>query len=111
MTLYYLRIEDLSEAAGSDARFSWSGQSPRHLAQALEDALAQADFVRAWRDAQSEPEEIEPGLLETDAGARVQIEERAQQVSMQVSTRLAHRILAHRLNLLIGAHWKLVDVK
>lgn len=111
MTRYYLRIDDLSKAAGGDPRFSWTGKSPQHLAQTLQAALGQADFINGWRDSQAEPEEISPGMLEADPAAQVRIEERAQQVSLEVSTQLSHRILAHRLNLLIGAHWSLGDVK
>ncbi len=111
MTQYYIRISDLSAAAGSDVRFSWTGQSPQHLAQALEQALAHPEFIHGWRDVQAEPDEVAPGLLEIDPSAQVSIEDRAQQVSMIVSTRLAHKLVAHRLNLLIGSHWTLGDVK
>jgi hypothetical protein len=39
------------------------------------------------------------------------MQDKAQRVEMVVSTKLPHRLLSHRLNLLIGAHWTLGDVQ
>ncbi len=111
MTRYYIHVTDLASAHGSDAQFAWSGQSPQDLARALEQTLRDATFMRRWRDAQAEPEEVSAATIETDANAHVSIEDRAQRVEMVVTTRLPHRLLAQRLNLLIGAHWTLGDVK
>ncbi len=111
MTQYYIRVDDLANAHGSDQRFAWMGQSPQNLAQTLERALRDAGYINQWRDAQAEPDEVSAGLLAVDAHARVTIEERAQRVEMQIVTLLPHKLLAHRMNLLIGAHWTLGDVK
>lgn len=111
MTRYYIRIDDLTNARGADSQFAWSGQSPQDLAQTLQQTLSDPAFANRWRDAQPEPEEVDAGLLATDAGANVSIEQKAQNAGLIVSTALPHRLLAHRLNLLIGAHWKLGDVQ
>ena len=111
MTTYYLRIPDLASAHGDDERFGWRGQSPQDLAQAIGQALSDSAFVARWRSAQPEPETLDEALLATDAGARVTAEDKSRLAQIVVTTKLPHRVLSHRLNLLIGAHWKLEDVK
>jgi hypothetical protein len=111
MTRYYVRIDDITQARGSDAAFAWSGNAPQDLAQTLERTLREPDFMLRWRDAQNAPEDISPAWLVVDPDARVSIEARAQRVELQITTKLLHRLWAQRLNLLIGAHWTLGDVK
>lgn len=108
---YYLRIADLTSAHGDDDRFAWRGQSPQDLAASIEQTLRDPAFAERWRVLQPEPDEVDASWTGTDVGARVSSEDRAQQVDLIVTTTLPHRILAHRLNLLIGAHWTLRDVR
>lgn len=110
MPNYHIRIDDLTLARGSDARFAWAGQSAEDLAVAVTAALRQSGFAQDWRDQQAEPDEVAADLLVIDASALVGIEHKAQRVEMTVTTTLPHRVLAHRLNLLIGTHWSLRDV-
>jgi hypothetical protein len=111
MTRYYIRIDDLTRARGPDERFAWQGQSPQDLADAIGGALRDGSFIAGWRAVQPEPDEISTTLLEVDPDARVNIEARAQNVVMQIDTRLPHKLMAQRLTLLIGANWTLGDVK
>lgn len=111
MTRYYVRVDDLALARGSDPELAWTGNSPQDLAQTLEHALREPDFILRWRSAQDDPEDISPAWLVVDPDARVSIEARAHRVEMQITTKLLHRLWAQRLNLLIGAHWTLGDVK
>jgi hypothetical protein len=111
MTRYYVHIDDLSLARGSDPKFAWTGNSPQDLAQTLERALREPEFILRWRDAQGTPEDVSPAWLVVDPEAGVSIEARAHRVEMQIVTKLLHRLWAQRLNLLIGAHWTLGDVK
>ena len=111
MTRYHIRIPDLTVARGDNAHFAWDGQSPQHLAGTVEQVLREPAFAERWRGAQPDPELVDASLLNIDAGANVCSANQAQQVNLVVTTNLPHRILAHRLNLLIGAHWTLRDVR
>jgi hypothetical protein len=111
MTRYYIRVDDLAQARGSDPTFAWTGKSPQDLAQTLERALREPDLMLRWRDAQDEPEDVSPVWLAVDPEARVGIEDRAHHVEMLITTKLLQRLWAQRLDLLIGAHWTLGDVQ
>ena len=111
MSRFHIRIADLTVAHGDEARFAWQGGSPQHLAQTIAATLRDTFYAKQWRDAQAEPDQVDAGLLATDADASVSSEDRAQQVEMVITTTLPHRVLAHRLNLLLGAHWTLRDVR
>jgi len=111
MTRYYVRVDDLGVARGSDASLSWSGQSPQDLAQSIERSLRDGALIGRWRDAQEAPEDVDAGLLATDPDATVTIEDKAHSVALVITTRLPHRLVSQRLNLLIGPHWTLGDVK
>jgi len=110
MARFHIRIADLNTAHGTDAQFAWQGNSPQHLASTIAAVLTDVFFAQHWRAAQAEPDEVEAGLLAVDSGATVTTEERAQQVDLVVTTTLPHRVLSHRLNLLLGPHWTLRDV-
>lgn len=111
MTRYYVRVDDLELARGSDPELAWTGKSPQDLAQTLERTLREPDFILRWRGTQDDPEDVSPAWLVVDPDARVSIEARAHRVEMQITTKLLHRFWAQRLNLLIGGHWTLGDVK
>ncbi len=111
MTRYFIRVEELAKAHGKEPQFAWTGQSPDDLARALERSLQDSGFIAGWRNAQPEPDDVDPTLLAVDPGATVTIEDKAHQAGIIVTTRLPHRILSHRLNLLIGSSWTLGDVQ
>ena len=111
MPRFHIRIADLTVAHGNEPRFAWQGSSPQHLAETIAATLRDTFYAKQWRDAQAEPDQVDAGLLATDPDASVSSEVRAQQVELTVTTSLPHRVLAHRLNLLLGAHWSLRDVR
>ncbi|HSE13109.1 MAG TPA: hypothetical protein VLB69_10790 [Rudaea sp.] len=108
---YYLGIEDLGGARGSTDSLSFQGDSPEALAAELQLALREPGLFERWRALQEDPDEVDPGLGVTDPEATVSARQSDLHVDVLVTTRLPHSILRHRLNLLIGAHWTLRDVK
>lgn len=108
---YFIRVEDLANARGGDEQFSWDGQSPQDLAASITQSLRNTDLISRWREAQPEPNEVDEQLLQIDTAASVSAEQRAHQVHFVVTTTLPHRVLAQRLNLLIGSNWSLGDVQ
>jgi hypothetical protein len=108
---YYLGIEDLGSARGSTDTLSFHGDSPDALAAALQAALSTPALFERWRALQDDPDEVDPALGVTDPAATVTARQSDLHVDVLVTTRLPHSILKHRLNLLIGAHWTLRDVK
>lgn len=108
---YYLGIEDLESARGSTETLSFHGDSPEALAAELQAALRTPALFERWRAMQDDPDAIDAGLGVTDPAATVSARQSDLHVDVLVTTRLPHQILKQRLNLLIGAHWTLRDVK
>lgn len=108
---FYFGIDDLARARGPVDSLSFHGDSPDTLATQLQAALREPGLFERWRALQEDPDAIDPSLGATDAAATVTATQSDLHVDMVVTTRLAHALLKHRLNLLIGAHWTLRDVK
>ena len=108
---FYLSIDDLAHARGSVGELSFQGDSPESFAAALQSALRDSALFERWRALQADPDAIDPALGATDAAATVSAKQADLHADVQVTTRLPHAILRHRLNLLAGAHWTLRDVK
>ena len=107
---YFITIEDLSGSHGDSSELSFDGGSPEHLARVLEAALRETDFSARWQAMQENPDEVDPATGATDPAATVSGSLEAQRSELIVTTRLPHAILKHRLDLLIGRHWKLRDI-
>lgn len=107
---YFITIEDISSSRGDSGELSFDGDSPEHLARVLEAALREADFSARWRAMQESPDEVDPATIAVDPGATVSGSLESQRSEMIVTTNLPHAIVKHRLDLLIGRHWKLRDV-
>ena len=60
---------------------------------------------------QPDPDAIDPALGASDPSATVAAEQHDLHTDVQVVTSLPHVILKHRLDLLIGKHWTLRDVR
>jgi hypothetical protein len=108
---FYLSIDDLAHARGAIGALSFQGDSPESFAAALQSALRDSALFERWRAMQPDPDAIDPGLGATDPAATVTAKQSDLHADAQVATRLPHAILRHRLNLLVGAHWTLRDVK
>lgn len=107
---YFITIEDISSSRGDSSELSFDGDSPEHLAQKLEAALREPDFSARWRAMQEDPDEIDAATIAVDPAATVSGSLEAQRSELIVTTNLPHAIVKHRLDLLIGRHWKLRDV-
>jgi hypothetical protein len=108
---YYLGIDDLRAARGSNEQLSFHGDSPDALASELQDALRTPALFERWRALQEDPDGIDPSLGITDAAAAVSARQSDLHVDLIVTTKLPHSILKHRLGMLVGSHWTLRDVK
>ncbi len=108
---YYLGIDDLAAARGEDPDLAFDGVSPGALADTLQEALRTPALFERWRGRQADPEAVDRSLAETDPDARVQARQADLKVDLEVETRLPMRVLRHRLDLLLGRHWTLRDVR
>jgi len=108
---YYLSIDDLAHARGDEPALSYGGAGPGDFAAALQDALRSPALFERWRAMQADPDEVDPALGATDAQARVEARVADLHVEAEVLTRLPMSLLRQRLDWLIGAHWKLRDVR
>lgn len=107
---YFITIDDLSRARGPEPTLAFVGESPDTLANALQSALREAQLWERWRSLQEDPELVDPLTGATDPAATVKGELAANRTELQVTTVLPHALLKHRLDLLVGANWKLRDV-
>jgi hypothetical protein len=108
---YYLGIDDLAHARGTVAALSFHGDAPESFAAALQAALREPALWQRWLALQPDPDAVDASLGAVDAAATVTAQQRDLHADVVVTTTLPHAILRHRLNLLIGAHWTLRDVK
>lgn len=108
---YYLTIADLAHARGPDPDLSFVGSSPQGLADALQAALRDRVLFQRWRARQPNPEDIDESLAPIDPDAKVSAHQDDLHADVEVVTALPHAVLRHRLNLLVGHHWKLRDVR
>lgn len=108
---YYFSIADLAAARGEDPDFAFQGRSPDALAAALQGALRTPQLFERWRLQQDDPDRVDRSLATVDPEASVKAEQSDLKVDLTVSTDLSMHVLRHRLNLLIGDHWRLHDVR
>jgi hypothetical protein len=109
---YYLNVEDFARARGTVPELSFQGDSPEAFGAALLSALREPTLWQRWLAMQPDPDAVDPALGATDPAATVTARLADELHSdVVVTTRLPHAILRHRLNLLVGAHWTLRDVK
>ena len=108
---YYIGIDDITQARGSDAALSWDGVNPADFAAALQEALRSRALFERWLAKQPEPDAVDPALGATDAQAEVQARVVDLHVEVDVLTCLPMSLLRQRLNWLIGTAWQLRDVR
>ncbi|HEX7342035.1 MAG TPA: hypothetical protein VF269_07140 [Rhodanobacteraceae bacterium] len=108
---YYFSIADFAAAHGDDPELAFAGRSPDALATALRLALRTPVLFERWRARQDEPDRVDPQLAAVDAQAEVDARQADLEVDLEVITDLPMPVLRQRLNLLIGAHWQLRDVR
>jgi len=108
---YFISIDDLPRARGESHELSFHGGSPESFATLLQDGLRTPSLWQRWRSMQADPDAIDPALGVSDPNATVKAEQHDLHCAAEVVTSLPHVILKHRLDLLIGKHWTLRDVK
>ncbi len=107
---FFITIDDLAHARGSEAALAFDGESPPTLAAALQAALREPVLWERWRLLQDDPDEVDPATGATDPAATVAGSLAANRTELNVTTTLPHAIIKHRLDLLVGPNWKLRDV-
>jgi hypothetical protein len=109
-TRYYISLKDPKRARGSDAAYSFNAHGAEEFAAQLQDALRADTLFKRWRDAQEDPDAVDPGLGATDPAASVRGEADDLHVDLIVVTSLPGSVFKHRLRLLAGSGWELRDV-
>lgn len=109
-TRYYISLKDPKRARGSDAAYSFSAHGAEEFAAQLQDALRGEAFFKRWRDAQEDPDAVDPALGAIDPDASVRGETEHLHVDLIAVTSLPGSVLKHRLRLLAGSGWELRDV-
>lgn len=107
---FYIRIDNLGQAEGEDREFAFTGASPASFAEQFQRGLRERDLFNRWRDKQEDPDAVPDELSPSDPDATVEATGSDLHTNVVVTTRLPHRVVAHRLTLLIGPHWTLRDV-
>ncbi len=110
-TRYYLSFPDPDRARGNDPDLAFRAHGAEAFAQELQDALRDDRLFQRWRDAQDDPEAVDPALGTTDPAAVVQGTQDHQRVDLLATTCISGTVLKHRLRLLAGSGWELRDVK
>ncbi|GLQ48164.1 hypothetical protein GCM10007862_32150 [Dyella lipolytica] len=108
---YYLQVSDLAHARGAQPELSYGGAGPGDFAAALQEALRSPLLFQRWRAMQPEPDEVDERLGVTDQLASVSAKVVDLHTEVEVISDLPMSILRQRLNWLIGASWKLHDVR
>jgi hypothetical protein len=108
---YYLSVADLAHARGAEPALSYDGAGPNDFAAALQDALREPSLFERWRAMQPEPDEVDPALGAIDPEAQASARVADLKTDVDLITVLPMSIVRHRLNLLIGPHWQLRDLR
>ncbi|RUL64416.1 hypothetical protein EKH79_10320 [Dyella dinghuensis] len=108
---YFLQIQDLAHARGSQPELSYDGAGPGDFAAALQDALSTPSLFQRWRAMQPDPDQVDERLGVTDPSAKVSAKLVDLHTEVNVITDLPMSIVRQRLNWLIGMSWQLHDVR
>ncbi|NDK39401.1 hypothetical protein DT603_11160 [Pseudoxanthomonas gei] len=107
---YYISLKNPEKARGHDAAFAFTAHGADEFAAQLQDALRSTGFFQRWRDAQAEPDAVDPGLGASDPAATVTGEQHDLQIDLIAITSIPGAVFKHRLRLLAGNAWELRDV-
>jgi len=109
-TRYLIRIPDTDKARAS-GEYALRSQGPDGIATELQEALRGEALFGRWRDAQPDPDDVDPALGITDPAAQVTGAQRDLGIDLTVDTTISSTVLKHRLKLLAGGAWELRDVR
>ncbi len=107
---YHISLPVPTQARGNDPAFSFAAHGADAFAEELQDALRSDALFLRWRDAQEDPDEVDPSLGATDPDARVTGEQYNLRIDLVAVTSISGSVLKHRLRLLAGHGWELRDV-
>lgn len=107
---YHIALPDPEQARGSDPAYAFRSHGAQGLAQELQDALRGNTLFERWRDAQEDPDEVDPALGATDPDATVEGHQHDLHIDLIAVTSIPGSVLRHRLRLLAGNGWQLRDV-
>lgn len=110
---FYITLPDPENARGTQASLSFSARGLEGVAEQLQRALADRRYVEDWLAGMDEDEidQIDPALLAVDAKAKVSGKLHGLGFMLIADTSLNGTAFKHRMRLLAGSHWQLVDVK
>ncbi|NYZ61532.1 hypothetical protein [Luteimonas deserti] len=109
-TRYLIRIPNTDKARASGTH-ALRSQGPDGIASEIGDALRGESLFVRWRDAQPEPDDVDPALGVVDPAAQVTGTARDLGIDLVVDTTISSTVLKHRLQLLAGSAWELRDVR
>jgi hypothetical protein len=107
---YHIALPDPALARGTDPAFAFRSHGAEGLASELQDALRGGGLFERWRDAQEDPDEVDPELGVVDPAATVHGEQHDLHIDLIAITSIPGTVLRHRLRLLAGNGWELRDV-
>jgi hypothetical protein len=110
---FYITLPDPEHARGGNAAVSFTAKGVDAFAEQLQHALSDRRFVEDWLAGMDEDEvdQIDPALLAIDAKAKVSGKLHGLGFMLVADTVLNGAAFKHRMRLLAGSHWQLVDVK
>lgn len=108
---YFISLPDPSRARGSDPALSFTANGAGAFAEQLQHALADPAWFERWRNGQPDPDEVDPALGVTDAGANVTGSQDDLRINLVATTSIPGEILRHRMSLLAGNGWELRNVR
>lgn len=111
MTRYYIALPDPEKARGPEEAYSFHSSGAEGYAEQLQHALRNDSLFARWRDAQDEPDSVDPALGAVDPAAVVTGQIDDLHVDLVVETTIPSEVLKHRLRLLAGTGWQLRDVR
>lgn len=107
---YYISLKQPEKARGSDDAFSFTAHGAPEFAAQLQAALRSDGYFQRWKQTQSDPDAVDPGLGAIDPATTVTGEQHNLQIDLIVATTIPGSVLKHRLRLLAGNAWELRDV-
>ena len=107
---YHIALPDPALARGADPALAFRSHGAGGLAEELQEALRRGGLFELWRNAQEDPDDVDPALGATDPEATVTGEQHDLHIDLIAVTSIPGNVLRHRLRLLAGNGWELRDV-